>query len=126
MSSSGKRSEQEHDGLDARTHRTLTQYLHDISDLPNESAKTHRFAGLISDLFPGTDAPTRFAAGIEKVVHIDLPTRMKVGSIDAYYGNVIVEFEKSLRATEEEAKAQLREYALGVLEEGKKSPRPVV
>ncbi|MBK7093486.1 MAG: N-6 DNA methylase [bacterium] len=39
---------------------------------------------------------------------------MKKGRIDAYYGNVIIEFENSLKSTEAIAKEQLREYASGV------------
>lgn len=70
--------------------------------------------GLIGDLFPGTTATTDFAQGVEKVVRINVKGKVKRGRIDAYYGNVIVEFENSLRASEATAKRQLREYASGV------------
>jgi len=42
--------------LDEKTKRTLSDYLNDQRRLPNESAKTHRFASLIPSLFPGTSA----------------------------------------------------------------------
>ena len=49
--------------LDDTTRRTLSRYLTDIRQLPNESAKTHRFSSLVTELFPGSTAPTEFAAG---------------------------------------------------------------
>jgi hypothetical protein len=69
--------------LDETTHSILSRYLADIRQLPNESAKTHRFSALISELFPGSSAPTEFAAGIEKLVRIDTQTGTKRGFVDA-------------------------------------------
>ena len=102
------------EGIDKRTESILAGYLREIPRLSNEAAKTHRFMGLISDLFPGTSASSDFAQGIEKVVRINLQDRVKRGRIDAYYGNVVIEFENSIRATEATAKRQLQEYASGV------------
>jgi hypothetical protein len=51
----------------------------------------------------------------------------KRGRADAYYGNAIIEFEKSLAATLEEAKRQLCEYVAGVWQkENRKSLRPLL
>ncbi len=108
--------------LDERTRKTLTDYLNDQRRLPNESAKTHRFASLISALFPGTTATIDFAAGVEKVVRIDRGAKSSRGRIDAYFGNAVLEFERSLRATGDEAKRQLREYTAG-LWNSEKGPR---
>ena len=102
------------EGLDKRIEGGLASYLREIPGLNNESAKTHRFMGLISDLFTGTSASIDFARGIEKIVRINLQDRVKKGRIDAYYGNVIIEFENSLKATGATANEQLREYASGV------------
>jgi hypothetical protein len=96
--------------LDDTTRRTLSRYLADIRQLPNESAKTHRFSALISELFPGSSAPTEFAAGVEKLVRIDTRSGTKRGFVDAYHGNAVIEFENSLKATEAHALDQLREY----------------
>ena len=100
--------------LDEPTSRILRQYLSDVRALPNESAKTHRFAALIAEMFPGSTAPTEFTAGVEKVVRIDTGAGIKRGRIDAYHGNAVIEFERSLKATGDEAERQLREYTAGV------------
>jgi hypothetical protein len=75
--------------LDDTTRHTLIRYLADIRQLPNESAKTHRFSALISELFPGSSAPTEFAAGVEKLVRVDTRTGTKRGFVDAYHGNAV-------------------------------------
>src|SRR5439155_20997808 len=96
--------------LDDTTRRTLSRYLTDIRQLPNESAKTHRFSALVSELFPGSTAPTEFAAGVEKLVRIDTARGgRRRGFVDAYYGNAVIEFENSLKATEAHALEQLKE-----------------
>jgi len=109
--------------LDDTTRRTLSRYLADIRQLPNESAKTHRFAALISELFPGSTAPTEFAAGVEKLVRVDTRAGTKRGFVDAYHGNAVIEFENSLKATEAHALDQLREYTSGLWNaEGRSRP----
>ena len=100
--------------LDDATRQHLESYLSGIRALENEAAKTHHFAGLVSQLFPGTSAPIELSKGIEKRVRIDLGDREKRGRIDAYYGNAVIEFENSLAATEATALKQLREYTAGV------------
>jgi hypothetical protein len=81
--------------LDDTTRRTLSRYLTDVRQLPNESAKRHRFSALISELFPGSSAPTEFSAGVEKLVRVDtLGGETKRGFMDTYYGNAVIEFEK--------------------------------
>ncbi|MGA2263647.1 MAG: hypothetical protein ABSH28_19700, partial [Acidobacteriota bacterium] len=97
--------------LDDTTRRILSRYLSDIRQLPNESAKTHRFSSLVSELFPGSTAATEFAAGVEKLVRIDTTGGgSKRGFVDAYHGNAVIEFENSVKATEAHALEQLREY----------------
>src|SRR5262249_46871556 len=75
--------------------------------------KTHRFVALLGELFSAASAVTEFVSGIENVVRINLGEKTKRGRIDAYHGNALIEFEKSLRATEEHAKQQLRENRSG-------------
>jgi hypothetical protein len=99
--------------LEQRTKEVLRLYLRDVKSLPNESAKRQRFAALITELFPGTTAITEYARGVEKLIRITHSTGVKRGRADAYYGNAIVEFEKSLAATLTEAEKQLREYVAG-------------
>ena len=112
--------------LDEKTKAALRSYLADVRSLPNESAKTHRFATLIGEMFPGSSAVTEFSAGVEKLIRIETAAGQKRGRIDTYYGNAVIEFENSLKATGREAKHQLREYISGVWAKEGKTPRPLV
>jgi len=99
--------------LDPKTKEILRKYLRETRNLPNEAARQQRFSALIAELFPGTIAVTQFARGVEKLIRIPRATGEKRGRADAYYGNAIIEFEKSLAATGHEAEEQLREYVAG-------------
>src|SRR5574341_590436 len=99
--------------MDDVTYTKLSRYLNDIRDLPNESAKTHRFVGLLGELFPNSKILTEYTSGVEKLVRIPNISKKEYGKIDVYHGNAVIEFENSLRATEEEAKRQLRKYVAG-------------
>lgn len=114
-------------GRDLRTadERNPTD-LREVKSHPNESAKRQRFAALIGELFPGTNAVTEYARGVEKLIRITTGDREKRGRADAYYENVIIEFEKSLSATLGEAEAQLREYVAGAWQQDKDSPRSLI
>jgi type I restriction-modification system DNA methylase subunit len=112
--------------LEQRTKETLRSYLREVKSLPNESAKRQRFAALIAELFPGTNAVTEYTRGVEKLIRITRGENEKRGHADAYYGNVVIEFEKSLNATLAEAEEQLREYVAGTWQEDKGSPRSLI
>jgi hypothetical protein len=106
--------------LEQRTKETLRAYIREVKSLPNEAAKRARFASLIGELFPGTTAITEYARGVEKLIRIQRPSGgEKKGRADAYYGNAIIEFEKSLSATLAEAEHQLREYVAGTWQKDK-------
>lgn len=100
--------------LENKTKETLRNYLRDVKSLPNEAAKRSRFASLIAELFPGSSAVSEYARGVEKLIRIDRAEGEKRGRADAYYGSAIIEFEKSLPDTLDEAKRQLCEYVAGV------------
>lgn len=115
------------DGLDIATRNTLASFLRDLPSLPNEAAKTHRFAGLLGELFAGSSVLTTFAEGVEKIVRIATAGGGSARRrIDAYHGNLIFEFEDSLDATEEVALGQLKEYTAGVWGEEKPPHRPLL
>src|SRR6266550_2729116 len=111
--------------LEPRVREILRDYVRVVKSLPNETAKRSRFAGLIAELFPGTKAITEYSRGVEKLIRIDQPKGEKRGRADAYYGNAIIEFEKSLSSTLEEAKTQLCEYVAGTWQKDK-SHRPLL
>ncbi len=113
--------------LEPKVKETLRAYAREVKTLPNEAAKRSRFASVIAELFPGTTAVSEFSRGIEKLIRIDQAAGQKRGRADAYYGNAIIEFEKSLSATLEEAKRQLCEYVAGTWQKEKReSLRPLL
>jgi SAM-dependent methyltransferase len=114
------------DRLDNKTRKILSGFLRDMSQLPNESAKRTRFAALLGQLFSGSAAVTKFPQGTEKIVRIDTASGRKRGRIDSYYGNAIIEFENSLRATGNEAERQVRDYIAGLWSAESKPHRPLV
>lgn len=105
--------------LEPRVKETLRNYVREVKSLPNEAAKRSRFAALIAELFPGTKAVSEYSRGVEKLIRISQANGEKRGRADAYYGNAIIEFEKSLLATLEEAKTQLCEYVAGTWQKDK-------
>lgn len=111
--------------LEPKVRETLRSYVREVKALPNESAKRSRFASLIAELFPGSTAVNEYARGVEKLIRIERTDGVKKGRADAYYGNAVIEFEKSLSATLEEAKHQLQEYVAGTWQK-EKFPRPML
>ena len=105
--------------LEPKVREILRNYTREVKSLPNEAAKRSRFAALIAELFPGTLAVTEYSRGVEKLIRITRGSGEKRGRADAYYGNAIIEFEKSLSATLEEAKGQLQEYVAGTWQKDK-------
>jgi hypothetical protein len=100
--------------LTDRTKGILSAYLSQVRNLPNERAKRERFAALLGELFPGSTRLMTYAAGVEKTIRIDIGAETKRGFIDSYYGNAVIEFENSLKATGKHAEEQLNEYVAGV------------
>jgi type I restriction-modification system DNA methylase subunit len=102
--------------LEPKVKESLRAYVRDVKALHNEANKTARFSALLGELFP--DAVAQYTKDVEKLIRIDHTTAkgtaQKKGRADAYYGNAIIEFEKSLAATLEEAQRQLREYVSGI------------
>ncbi len=111
--------------LEPRVREILRSYLREVKALPNEAAKRSRFAALIAELFPGTSAINEYSRGVEKLIRINRSSGEKRGHADAYYGNAIIEFEKSLSATLAEAESQLREYVAGTWQTDK-APRSLL
>lgn len=93
----------------------INDYFAQVSKINKESARKESFIVLMTQLF-GDDADNmkaikRFAGGAEKTMrNIPLTNRIKTGSADTQYNNVIIEFEKDLRIKGTEAKYQLAEY----------------
>ncbi len=90
--------------------------------MPNESAKTQRFLALVSELFPGSDIVGLISQGIEKRVRLGTKRRR----IDSYFGNALIEFEKSLDVSLTTAEKQLREQVAGLWNGDESPDRPLV
>ncbi|MGA2742634.1 MAG: N-6 DNA methylase [Bryobacteraceae bacterium] len=114
------------ESFDSSTKQLLSEYLAEVRLLPNESAKTHRFIAFVGQAFPGSAIIGKLTAGIEKAVRIQLPEKAKRGHIDSYFGNAVIEFEYSLKATGKVAEQQLREYSSGVWAKEGKPHRPLL
>lgn len=91
----------------------LLAYLREVRSLGNEASKRARFAAVVGELFPGSYAVSEFARGVEKLIRVKTSVGHKRRFVDAYYGNAIIEFERSLNATLAEPEKQLREYISG-------------
>jgi hypothetical protein len=101
----------------------LGAYLSQVRTLPNETAKRERFAALLGELYPASKKLMDYAAGAETSIRFDIGAEQKKGRIDTYYGNAVIEFEASLKATGKHAEEQLRNYVAGVwAKEGTKRP----
>ena len=69
--------------LEPRTKDILRAYVRDVKSANNESAKRARFAAVIAELFPGTNAVSQYTQGVEKLIRIEQPTGTKKGHADA-------------------------------------------
>jgi hypothetical protein len=91
--------------------RAVPAYLESVGGPGSESAKSHRFAMLLGELFgeqPGFIE--EYVEGIEKYVRVKEKDRILRGRVDNLFGNLIIEFEQNLQATGAEAEDQLRKY----------------
>ena len=101
--------------------KAIAEYHDDLRDSNlKETPRREKFVVLLQRLFPtSAEEIRRYTDGAERAVDIATSGRelIKRGSVDAYYGDLIIEFERSLGATRAEAEAQLREYCSGLWNE---------
>lgn len=100
--------------IDERTKSHLTEYLRNIRTINSEEGKKQRFAVLLGELFPGSEVSSEYSRGAEKLIRVRTSLGFKRGRADTYYGNAVIEFEKSLKATLHDAQRQLCEYTSGI------------
>ena len=86
-------------------------------------AKAQRFLILLKDLFD--DVSVNFVEdylhGVEKYISVKQKDIILRGRIDALYGNLIIEFEKDLRKSFNEAIEQLKRYTSYLIQSGEKA-----
>jgi SAM-dependent methyltransferase len=96
----------------AKWEQAVPAYLESVQAQQSESAKSHRFAGLLNELFelqqPGFIED--YVAGIERYVKVKQKDRVLRGKVDNLFGNLVIEFERDLSKTRTEAEEQLHRY----------------
>ena len=96
----------------AKWEQVISAYLESVKAQQSESVKSHRFVGLLNDLF-GLQQPgfiEDYVAGIEKHVKVKQKDRILRGRVDNLFGNLVIEFERDLNKTRMEAEEQLQRY----------------
>ncbi|HLA48344.1 MAG TPA: hypothetical protein VJ084_03865, partial [Nitrospinota bacterium] len=101
----------------------LKEYIEQVSSLNTESAKTQRFLILLKDLFGNVSVNfvEDYLHGVEKYISVKQKDIILRGRIDALYGNLIIEFEKDLRKSLNEALEQLKRYTSYLIQSGDKA-----
>ncbi len=95
----------------ARWEQIVPEYLESVRSQQSESAKSHRFATFLNDLFgvqPGFIED--YVSGVEKYVKAERKDRVLRGRVDNLFGNLVIEFERDLNEMRAEAEEQLRRY----------------
>jgi len=111
---------------EAKVCRRVQDGLKEIEAQNSETARSHAFSALLRDLFAQLEVHfiEDYFKGLEKYVsrrQADLVIR---GRIDAFFGNLIIEFESEMPKKLEEAKEQLKKYvAVVALDPQKKDVR---
>jgi hypothetical protein len=97
-----------------RYERSIKRYLEEVKVQQSEPARFHRFTALLHELFGDLDFPMirDFLSGLETRISAHEGEKCGVlrGRPDALYGNLVIEFERSLPAKLKEAKEQLQRY----------------
>jgi hypothetical protein len=89
----------------------VSDYSASVRSQESESAKSHRFAAFLNDLFgvqPGFIED--YVSGVEKYVKTKQKDRVLRGQVDNLFGNLVIEFERDLDKMREEAEEQLQRY----------------
>jgi methylase of polypeptide subunit release factors len=102
--------------------RKFKEYTDLILQLNNEAAKAQRFLIFLKDVFGDINAGfiEDYLHGVEKYVSVKNKDILLKGRIDTLYGNLIIEFEKDLRKTLDEACNQLKQYTSYLFHSGDK------
>ena len=104
----------------------LTAFVRDSARAPNETVKVQLFLGLVAELFPKSGVVAALAKGAEKTVRVQIEGEERLRRTDTYYGNALIEFERSLDSSLAQAELQLKEQAAGVWTEEGEPDRPLL
>lgn len=91
--------------------KAIVPYLREVESLNKESARSHRFAMLMQQLFNlEPDFIEKYVHGIEQTLTERQKDCVLRGEADNLFGNVIIEFEAGIPKKRDEAEDQLRRY----------------
>lgn len=96
----------------------IENYVTDLQNLAGalEEVKKNKFQDLLRRLFPNADREIgEYTQNLEKAVRIENSHGMlTTGRIDAYFGNLVIEFERDLPRKLDEGKQQVVGYCAGL------------
>lgn len=95
----------------------FSNFLDSLGKAANETQKRHLFTELAARGFEDDRLATSLALGAEYKVHFAQAGLLRRGSVDSYYGSLIIEFENDLRKSGEHALEQLQAYVAGAWRE---------
>lgn len=103
--------------------KKFKEYIEQTLTQNTESAKAQRFLILLRDVFGDVNAGfvEDYLHGVEKYISVKQKDIILRGRIDTLYGNLIIEFEKDLRKSLDEALEQLKRYTSYLLQSGEKA-----
>jgi hypothetical protein len=99
-------------------------FLDTVARATNETQKREAFITLAAQAFSDTDLARDLSLGAEFRVRFQSAGLVRRGAIDAFYGNLVIEFEAELRKTGKHALDQLRGYVAGAWEAEGSTTRP--
>src|SRR5437879_10646149 len=91
----------------------LAQYLSDVSRAGSEAGRAFHFLEFVRAVYKQVDMEylERLYPDLEKHIKLKQKTLMVRGRVDAFLGNLIIEFEQRLDIAKlEEARSQLKRY----------------
>lgn len=99
----------------------IEKYKNEIRNINNETAITHRFSMLLDNLFTSSNPKfvENYLRNVEKIIETKERDIILKGRLDAFYGNVVIEFKKDLKKFKEDAIKQQKKYLSILLEDEK-------
>ena len=116
------------DAFEVRKTAKIKRYVESVQKGQSEHGKSLLFSLLLKDLFGSVEPQfaENYSRGIEKFVKSKEKDIIVRGRLDAFYGNLIIEFEKNLSKTLIEAKGQLKKYASCLWQESMSNRIPYI
>lgn len=101
----------------------IEKYKDEVKNINNETAITHRFSMLLDRLFTSSNPKfvENYLKNVEKIIETKERDIILKGRLDAFYGNVVIEFKKDLNRFKEDAIKQQKKYLSILLEDEKES-----